>query len=306
MEKDINKIIKRLINISQKIIDEFEVLSILSYHDKENTKEFDDHIENVKSFMNSEAVILNNLDLETLYEIYKILPKYDDGEMAYERTHINILDKIDALQYENELDTNILDEIDDEDNPNINDSNEDDNQIDLEKYYLDDIENEKYQSQFMNYINIFVLKTIYDRINNTNANNKNDSKYKKRLLKHLKTFKYLVFAENLEMEKMGINYRFNISKMPYLNAPNIDASIISYNHCISLLEKLYNPLDGDDELDDMMIRLFNMMSFETYLNNVDDDNLDKLLSVCNELKSISKNNYFGETAKNKILKRRKN
>ena len=45
MNKDIDKIIKRLIKISQSIIDEFAVLSDLSYHDRENTSQFNDHIE---------------------------------------------------------------------------------------------------------------------------------------------------------------------------------------------------------------------------------------------------------------------
>ena len=56
MNKDIDKIIKRLIKISQSIIDEFAVLSDLSYRDRENTSQFNDHIEYIKSYLNSEAV----------------------------------------------------------------------------------------------------------------------------------------------------------------------------------------------------------------------------------------------------------
>lgn len=53
MNKDIDKIIKRLIKISQSIIDEFAVLSDLSYRDRENTSQFNDHIEDIKNYLNS-------------------------------------------------------------------------------------------------------------------------------------------------------------------------------------------------------------------------------------------------------------
>ena len=306
MGKEIDKIIKRLMHISYEINREFEELAELSYHDGEETEKFNDHIEYLKSLFNSEAVIINNLDLTVLKEIYQLLPAYDDETVAFDRTSICIEDKILELSHK-EGNYECLEEINDEEDlcENLELPNDDEQEI-IEKYYLEDEENERYEEAFIDYISIKTLKNIRDRIDSTKADNKNDAKYKKRLLKNLKTFKYLVLAQNRHLEKLGVHYRFNISKMPYLECPDIDVSIISYNHCILLLSKLYNPLDEDDELDNTAINLFNMMSFETYLNNVDKENLEKLLMLCNELTEKAKNPYYGNIAKAKILNKTKN
>ena len=306
MEKSIDSIIKRLIHISYEINQEFEKLAELSYHDEEESKKFDDHIEYLKNLFNSEAVIINNLDLNTLKEIYKLLPKYDEDTVAFDRTSSSIQDKVLELSPK-EDDYNHSEEIIDDENLTEKMEQEKDDEFELiEKYFLDDEENECYEDEFIDYISIKILKSIRERISNTKADNKSDSKYKKRLLKNLKAFKYLVLAQNRNLEKLGISYRFNVSKMPYLECPNIDTNIISYNHCILLLSKLYNPINEDDELDNTTINLFNMMSFETYLNNVDIENLEKLLMLCNELSEKSKNPYYGNIAKIKILNKSKN
>ena len=305
MIKDIDKIIKRLINISYEISDEFEVLASLSYHDGEETKIFNDHIEHLKALFNSESVIINNLDLNDLKEIYKILPSHDDESVAYERTHINIEDRIEELEYM-ENNQNYEEEINDDDVQENQDLEDDQELAQIEKYYLEDEINEQFELPFVNYITIIALKSIRNRINTTEPDNKNDYKYKKRLLKKLKTFKYLVFSQNNRLEKLGLNYRFNVTKIPYLDFPNIDTSIISYNHCLLLLSKLYDPIDEDDELDNTAINLFNMMCLEEYLKNVDASNLEKLLMFCDELTEKSKNPYFGNIAKAKILTKSKN
>lgn len=306
MEKAINKIIKRLIHISYEVNQEFEQLAELSYHDREETPKFNEHIEHLKSLINSESVILNNLDLEALKEISKLLPSYDDETVAYDRTSVNIENKIEELQYK-EGNQDYREEIIDESSQNENlELEQTDEFMQIEKYYLEDEENEPFEEAFIDYISILTLKNIHKRIDMTGTDNKNDNKYKRRLLKNLKTFKYLVLAQNRHLEILGINYRFNISKMPYLECPNIDVSIISYNHCLLLLSKLYNSSDKDNELDNTTINLFNMMSFETYLNNVDNENLEKLLMLCNELSEKSKNPYYGNIAKAKILNKSKN
>ena len=306
MDKAIDKIIKRLIHISYEINQEFEQLAELSYHDGEETPKFSEHIEHLKSLINSEAVILNNLDLNALKEISKLLPSYDDETVAYDRTIVNIENRIEELQYK-EGNQDYREEIIDESNQNENlELEQTDEFTQIEKYYLEDEENEPFEEAFIDYISILTLKNIHKRIDMTETDNKNDSKYKHRLLKNLKTFKYLVLAQNRNLEKLGINYRFNISKMPYLECPNIDVSIISYNHCLLLLSKLYNPSDENNELDNTTINLFNMMSFETYLNNVDNENLEKLLMLCDELNEKAKNPYYGNIAKTKILNKSKN
>ena len=308
MNKDIDKIIKRLIKISQSIIDEFAVLSDLSYHDRENTSQFNDHIEDIKNYLNSEAVIINNIDLKTLKEIFKRLPDYDDDTDAYERTHLNIDNRIEVLEQneefedneeieynENEYEESEYNEIDDEDDDDY-----------IRKYYLDNEEYEKYELEVIDCISINILKQMYKRIINTYTDNKRDSKYQKRLLKNLKMFKYIVLGLDLNLEKIGVNYRFNLERIPNMNKPDIDTSTISYNQCITHLEKLYNTEEDENSISDINENLFNMMCLEVFLEDIDEDQIKRLLSLCDELEEHTTYHFYGNIAKEKILKKSKN
>ena len=307
MNKNIDKIIKRLINISQSIIDEFEVLSDLSYHDLEETDQFNDHIEDTKNYLNTEAVIINNLDLNTLKEIFKKLPKYDDGTVAYERTHLNIDNRIEVLNQDEEFE----DDYDYEDTEpdtfeehDETDNYEDDD--DIRNYYLDNEEYEKYELEVIDGISVNVLKQMANRIKNTYTDNKRDHKYQKRLLKNLKTFKYFVLGTDLNLEKIGVNYHFNLKLIPNISKPNIDTSTISYNQCITHLVKLYYILEDENNINDIIDYLFNMMCLETYLEDLDDEKMKRLTEVCEKIEEHSTYPFYGRIAKEKILKKRKN
>lgn len=308
MNKDIDKIIKRLIKISQSIIDEFAVLSDLSYHDRENTSQFNDHIEDIKSYLNSEAVIINNIDLKTLKEIFKRLPDYDDDTDAYKRTYLNIDNRIEILEQNEEFEDNEEieyneNEYEESEYSEIDDENDDDY---IRKYYLDNEEYEKYELEVIDCISINILKKMYNRIINTYTDNKRDKKYQKRLLKDLKVFKYFVLGIDINLERIGVNYRFNLEHIPNIAKPMIDTSTISYNQCITHLEKLYGVLADETDVSDINEILFNMMCFEAYLEDIDDEKLKRLISLCYELEEHSSYHFYGNIAKEKILKKSKN
>ena len=303
MNKDSDKIIKRLLKISQMILDEFEVMASLSYRDLENTSQFSEHIEDTKEYLNTEAVIINNIDLNTLKEIFQKLSNYDDDSPAYERTYLIIDSIIERLQYEDDTDTD--EDIDDEEYLDIDESTESNCNF-IQKYYLDTGDLEKYEVMVIDNIAINTLRKMTDRIMNTYADNKSDQKFKKRLLKNLKTFKYIVLGLDLNLEKLGVNYRFNLESIPYIEKPNIDTSTISYNQCIIHLEKLYNATKDENSLSDINENLFNMMCLEGFLEDVEDDKLDRLNDLCDELEKHSAYHFYGNIAKEKILKKRKN
>ena len=106
------------------------------------------------------------------------------------------------------------------------------------------------------------------------------------------------------MERIGLKYRFNIAKIPYLEAPNIDSSTIAYNHCVAIIEKMYNPDGTSDDVDDTTIELFNMMCFESYLNYVNLADLHRLVDLCDNLRTHAKNKFYGDIAKSKILSKK--
>ena len=303
MNKDINKIIKRLIKISQSIIDEFEVLSDLSYHDLEETSQYSDHLEDVKNYLNTEAVIINNLDLKTLKEIFIKLLEYDDNTDAYKRTYLNIDNRIELLSQDEQLEDNSDMEYDEDECHDVTDAEDDDF---IMKYYLDEEETEKYELEVIDYISINILKEMYNRIINTYTDNKRNKKYQKRLLKDLKVFKYFVLGIDINLERIGVNYRFNLEHIPNIGRPNVDTSIISYNQCVTDLEKLYGVLADETDVSDINEILFNMMCFEAYLEDIDDEKLKRLISLCYELEEHSSYHFYGNIAKEKILKKSKN
>ena len=150
---------------------------------------------------------------------------------------------------------------------------------------------------------------MYDRIINTYTDNKRDSKYQKRLLKDLKVFKYNVLGLDLNLERIGVNYRFNIEKIPNMNKPDIDTSTISYNQCITHLEKLYNLFTNfKNEYINYNLKnnTFELVGYDEDLEDIDEDQLKRLLSLCDELEDHSRYHFYGNIAKEKILKKSKN
>lgn len=304
MTKDLNKIIKRLLNISKDVVSTFGMLSVLSSNDQETTEDFDYCIKELKSYLNTETIILNNLTLDELYGIYKLLPDYDDNTHIFERTSSLVDDKIEELENSSES----HEEIEAIKNDDENDSFEttENEGFDIEEYFLEVEASIKDETIFVNYINVITLKSIAERIKSIPTDNKNDYRYKQNLLNNLKTFKYLIFAQNTKMEKIGLNCRFNIENITFIDYPDIDINMIAYNHCVSILDKLYHPPKSDNNLDDTCIELFNMLSFEIYLNYLDKDSLEKLLALCETLKSMSPDTFIGDIAESKLLIKNKN
>ena len=299
VNKDLKKKIKRLLNLSSMIVDKFEILASLSYHDHENSLQYEEHYNELKEYMNTEAVIVNNLSLEDLNQIFKELPKYDDNTDGYIRLHIYIDDKINELLLKND-EEDLENDISEEEELEVLEDDEE-----VEKYYIEEEENEKYSGIVMDNIAIIVLKKMYDRINNTIADNKGDNKYKRRLLKELKSFKYWVLSIDRHLECIGIDYKFDINKIPELGNPKIDTSSICHNDCVDLIERMYNNSKIDYEPTVISEVLFNFMCFEEFLKYIDDESVNKLIELCDEL-SINKDSYYGNIVKEKLVKKRQN
>ena len=58
---DISIIYNRLINISKKIVDEFDILGKLSFMNRENTGQFADHVSDLAKLLEVEQIVLHNL-----------------------------------------------------------------------------------------------------------------------------------------------------------------------------------------------------------------------------------------------------
>lgn len=306
--KDTKKIIRRLLNISQLIIDEIDVLSNLSYLDKEKTSQFSQHVKDISDYLNQEKIIINNLNLNELKSIYKDLEQYDDDSDVYARTSILIDDKIsdflDAIDMMDSLGGKEEDN-DDNDYQDMVDEEMDINDDDLvNKYHESEEENEKYAIKVINSVATIAIKNMLKRIEYTIADNKVDIKYKKTLIRNFRKFKYFFFTLDNDLEVTGAKYNFNVNLMPMPYKFNFDTSLIYYNECVTILDKLYSFKDINYKPDDLLEALFNMMMFEIYLNGINPEYISKLNELSLELDNKYGTNYYGKMAKQKILNKR--
>ena len=304
-ERYTQKVIKRLIKNSQDICLEFEILCSLSFHNRENTEQFNDHIKDLSDFLNQEAVIINNQSLDNLELIYKNIIKYDDNTDAFNRISIIIDDKIkeiyDTYGY-NQEDIQV-----DDYQVDIVKEN-DDNDFDVSKifddYFTDEEINEKEANKVIDNIAIYVLKNMDKRINETIADNKNDIKYKRRLINQLKVFKYFVFTLDLRLEKYGVKYKFNVNNIPMPTINNVDTDL-SRNQTINCIEKLYNVKNNENRPSEINEALFNMMLLEIYIRYLDEEDIDKLREMCSNVNEHILDSFYGNLAFSKLIKRRK-
>ena len=305
--KDNKKIIRRLLNLSQLVLDEIDVLANLSYRDRENTSQFDDHVKDISDYLNQERIILNNISLDNLEIIFKELKQYDDDSDAYLRCYVLVDDKIEELYNDKEEDNDYerYNELEDNiENDDTQKENEDDATIFLEKYHVDEEENEKYAIKVLDNVATIVIKRMLSRIENTITDNKKDNKYKKVLIKYFKKFKYFYFTLDNELELLGAKYKFNINNIPMPYSYNIDISKIYHNQCVTILDKLYSSKEIDYNPDNMEEALFNMMLLEEYLKGIDEESINKLIELTGELEVKYGHNFYGNIAKNKVLTRK--
>ncbi len=296
--RDIKNIIKRLLYLSEVILDEFDVLANLSYHNHENSKEFNKHVDTIASYLNSEKVILNNLSIEEIKEIYITLPEYDNDSDEFDRCSENISNRF-AEYIDNDEDY-----VDDK-SITIDDEDEEEEEEDItDKYIMEIDETTKDTMKIVNSMATSVIKKMLNRIDGTFADNKGDEKFKKRLMRYFKKFKYYYFKLDIELEHLGINYRFDIDKIPTPTIINRDHEAIYNNECITLLERLYKYKYGDFDLENVSFALFNMMLFDEFSQGLSDESANNLLELCKELENKHGDSITGSLAKKRLVRKK--
>ena len=305
---DINKYTNKLLELSGNISKEMGFLMDLTAANREETNNFSLHIKRLNSYLDSEAIILNTIKKEELLKIFKNLSTINQNNDAYNRCYMVIDDMIEDLL--NSEDT-LIEETDNEDTNNEfseNISNEElDKQTDiiniLDDYYLPEDGICQYVSYVIHRNAIIAIKKMLDRITSTRADNLTEMKYKKKLIDNFKMFKYYFFTIDRECEKLGVIYKFNTNNVPYLKNLSIDLSIIQYNECVSILDKLY-AIRSTINVDDISEALFDTICFEEYIANLDNSYIDQLISLCEHLKTFFPDNRYGDIGHKKLIKKK--
>ena len=300
------KILNRLLNLSDKICLEIEHLANLSALNLENNDKYKEHIETLKSYVEQESNIINTINCRKLQKIVMLLNEKNEESISANRLFDLLDEKIDELLIDEENDQEENNLSSDDELPDIELEDDDETETSfLNKYYEPEDDLEKYIDYTIDKVSIIALKKMHERIYQTQSSNKQDNQYKKTLLNYLRQFKYYVFSIDSKLEKIGIEYDFDIDKIPYLKQLEIDVSPIYHNECIQILYKLYLlKIKDNQKVSEVSELLFDTICFEEYLNELDNDYITNLITLCDELNNRYNTDNYGIFCYKKLLKKK--
>ena len=297
---DVKNCANRLVKISDSIIKEFDILANLSYKNMEDNPEFIEHVNLVKYYLNQESVILNSLSYDMLDYVCDYLTENDDNSNGYSRATLAVLEKINLLNMNIEGAEEDIDYSDEVNGDIVS-------EFDILSEYIKEVNARAIDQDLVeDYFATLAIKKMKDRINNTYTDNHKDSLYKKRLLKYFNHFKYHFFSLDLKLERLGAFYKFDVSKVPIVPYPDIDIANICNNQCVGIINELYMVDNHEYDIEAISRALFKMISFEEYLDVLDDETVNRLLDLCGKLDKMFKDSFYGNITKTKLLSRRKN
>ncbi len=316
--KSINETVKKLLFISDQICEIYEELYNLSMTNQEKSEKYEKAFEFYENYLSQESTLLDNLTHNEIIIILKELFEGSSLDAAISRCYDtlryyflkkypnekSIIYEIEGITLE---EPNLPDEEDDEYEENDDQEDEDleeDNFVEIE--YEDESNVAKYSNYVVLRTEINVIKKMHERIVNTEADNKIDSKYKKALLKELKGFKCDFFFRNRDTEQLGIKYHLNIDALP--NLPQIDENISSiyFNECIDILDDLYLMPSEERDTYTILEILFSMLCFDEYIKELTPEQIDRLIDACHQIEANISKSYFGNVGLQKLVRIKKN
>ena len=125
------------------------------------------------------------------------------------------------------------------------------------------------------------------------------------LLQYLNEFKYKKVFQDYFLENLASQYSFNLDNIPTPSLPEEDTSPIMFNQCINFLEDLYFVDTNERNIEVIMEALFKLMCVEEYIEELSNEDLDKLLEFCYKAAKQNDDENFGMSAEG-LIRRRKN
>ena len=307
---DVNKVIKKLLFISDEICEIYDKLADLSIMNQENNPEFDKLIEFLDNYLSQEIVLLDSLNKNELISIIRNLYAMSQNDPGMNRCYVTVKNFFET-KYPG--DHYIVEEIGCEnigyDNAQFeyeDGSYDNDDEMANSDCEEDDDDVYQYHNYVILKVAISAIKKMYNHIQNTDTDNKIDYKYKKNLLKYFKGFKYIFFALNHESEMLGIKYRFDVNLIPEMPKLNEDVSSIYFNECVDLLYGMYTLRDSERNIDVILETLFDMLCFDEYIKELSAEQIDKLISICYDIEANYHKGFFGNIGLQKLVKIKKN
>lgn len=318
--------LKRLLSLSEQICIEEDALIDMTVNNLENTEKYDEHITKLLILLDKEEKIINSLSLNQINKFQSILYKNDNHNetyVAYNRLHQLITDILDERTYNNpkivlelyqsndESEEETTEELDSDtesdseyesDEIEITDEMED--KIVLLDDFCKDTDNlEKYLSSIIDRTTIIVAKKMLQRISDTISSNKIEAKYKKKLLRFFKEFKYYFFTLDYRLERIGVTHKYNLESIPIPELVDEDLTPLYHNQCIDTLDSLYATDLSIQKNNDILTALYQLMCIEEYIKYLDKDSLNTLLEFCDKAENMLAFETFGKYGKARIRQR---
>lgn len=270
---------KLLLDIAHQINYEYYNLQYYSSEEMENTKFFDDAINNVRRLIILEDKIVSKLEIDELKEMMDNLPEIDGDD--YARTYDILVDKYyDKIYESNDMEL-ICEEIDFYGELTfLPDS------LELEML---DIDGYRYHDIVLAYIYILAMKREEQLLKEITSYNQVEDSLKNIYYKDFKYHKYNIFQElSPYFEKMAVAVSFDPLKFPDMKNLDIDLSSIYYNECFVIINKICQLIAVNDIEDSIPVLLFYVLCFEELINYLNMDQLVYINNFINEMDEIFK------------------
>ena len=302
-----------LFQITKKIDNEYSILMELSSKNRENTQEYNYHLNNLYNYIIESIDYCSQFSIDTLQIMLTNFNKYNQKypeEYCYyyginvisyviDKKEIDLRKEQKPSEYNEELNYEESEEDDEEtiDTYEYEDSEE----IPIEnKYYLlypDNLDDQ--YDEAMNIIYIAATRKVLLSITNIQTTTKRESEYRNRLLKIYHTYsKYDFLSSNIPLELMAIKAHFN----PFLIfvSTDTDFSSLYYNQAIDLIRTMYEQDIKDTNEKIICENLFNTLCLEEILNYLDLEKIIKLRNFCYDLETKYHSNHYGKLCLLKI------
>ena len=293
--------IKKILEITYDIDNEYGLLIELSEKGKENTEEYNKNLDILFKLVEKLLSSCYQIPYDALEQILNYFNKKiktNSDNYAYEiaiKTISYVLDKksFDLEESEDvvEYAESSLEEASEElyeENPVLEDVPEN-----LEYYYY----------EAMSVIYAEAAKKTYLSIAKEKTNNNHEKTYKKELLSSFYTYyKYDFLSSNVLLELISIKSKFN----PFAININVigDFSPVYYNEAINLLDIINKSNYSLVDIDNVINNLFDVSCLEIILSRLDTDRLlkDYCLSLSKEKDPTNNLPTYNEICLNKIKK----
>lgn len=298
-----------LFQLTNKIDTEYSNLMELSSKNRENTQEYNYHLNNLYNYIVESIDYCSRFSIDTLQimltKFNKDYQKYPEEYCYYYGSNIisYVMDKkeIDLRKEQDNEELNDEESEDDDEETIDTYEYEDEEEIPIENnYYLTYPDNldDQYDAA-MNIIYIAATRKVLLSITNIQTTTKRESEYRNRLLKTYHTYsKYDFLSSNIPLELMAIKAHFN----PFLIfvSTDTDFSSLYYNQAINLIRTMYEQDINDTNEKTICENLFNTFCLEEILNYLDLEKITKLRNFCYDLEAKYHSNHYGKLCLLKI------